>query len=159
MAEPIEPTTRVPLIGDDDEDYELTQLLLDDVEQTHYELFRVNDFDAGLSELDSEKYDVCLLDNQLGARCGLELLKTRNSQIPIIMLTCIADRELDQAAMEAGASDFLVKSQLMPELIERAISYTSERHRLGDALEHLAKYDSLRSCKPFSVSRPPRRRG
>ena len=45
--------------------------------------------------------------------------------------------------MRAGASDFLVKDQLSPELLERSIRYATERHQLHADLEWLAKYDSL----------------
>ncbi|MFT4563429.1 MAG: PleD family two-component response regulator [Gammaproteobacteria bacterium] len=59
------------------------------------------------------------------------------------MLTDLHDRRIDQATMEAGASDYLVKGQLNPTLLERAIRYATERHRMRAELEQFAKYDSL----------------
>ena len=141
-----EQSTRILLIEDDDADYELTCAMLDDVPGVHYAIEWARDYDAGLKAIRSAAHDVCLLDNRLGGRSGLDLLDTRGGAIaalPIIILTGVVDRRVDEAAMEAGASDFLVKDQLSPNILERAIRYATERHRLRAELEHLAKYDAL----------------
>ena len=142
----LERTIRIPIIEDDDDDYELTCDVLDDITDFRYTTEWARDYDAGISAIESVTHDICLLDNRLGGDSGLELLNALNGDItalPIIMLTGVVDREIDQAAMEAGASDFLIKDQLRPELLERAIRYATERHRLHVELEQLAKYDAL----------------
>ena len=44
------------------------------------------------------------------------------------------DREVDLAAMQAGAADYLDKAQLSGPLLERSIRYGIERKRAREAL-------------------------
>ena len=82
-----------------------------------------------------------LLDYNLGARTGLDLLRevlARGCRTPIIMLTGNDDHEVDVKAMEAGAADYLVKGQFGGPHLERSIRYAIgfavERHQTLDAL-------------------------
>src|SRR4051812_3056008 len=78
------------------------------------------------------QHDVCLVDYRLGAQNGIDLLRaalSRNCQAPIILLTGQGEREIDLEAMQAGASDYLVKGQLEADLLERSMRYAVERTR------------------------------
>jgi diguanylate cyclase (GGDEF)-like protein/PAS domain S-box-containing protein len=95
------------------------------------------DYDTGLEALLTARFDVCLLDYQLGSRNGLELLEAaRRARVrtPIIMLTGTASRELDQQCMRAGADDFVLKGELSPAALERVLRYNVERTRTREAL-------------------------
>jgi len=64
------------------------------------------------------------------------------------MLTGRGSRRLDLEAMKAGASDYLVKGRIDPELLERAIRYALERTRSQKALReseerHRGMFDNL----------------
>ena len=50
----------------------------------------------------------------------------------MILLTGQGDREVDLAAMEAGAADFLNKSQMTADLLERAIRYAVAQRKAED---------------------------
>ena len=129
---------RVLLIEDDLDDYVLTRELLADIPDRPYELDRVADYGSGLEMLRQGKHAICLLDYRLGARNGLELLKEiREEGIHpvVIMLTGQDDRELDLAAMKAGATDFLEKSSLTVPMLERALRYALQQKRNADLLE------------------------
>jgi signal transduction histidine kinase len=68
----------------------------------------------------------------LGKDSGLDLLKKMNFVVesgPIILLTGQGDRELDFEALEAGASDFLVKAELNPDLLDRSIRYAIQQFK------------------------------
>ena len=124
----------------------MTRDLLDSVPDYRYTIEWVTEYDAALATMHFNPYDVCLLDNRLGEQNGIDLLTVIGevgAPMPIIMLTGVADHHIDQAAMRAGVSDFLVKDQLSPDLLERVIRFSIERHRLTAELELLAKYDSL----------------
>lgn len=142
----VDDTTKILLVEDNEADFDLTCALLDEVKGKSYTIDWARDYDSAIGELKAHRYDVCLLDHQLGARTGIEFLQHRASSsnsVPVIMLTGSSERAIDEAAMKAGASDFLVKANLNPEMLERAIRYATERHRLLDELERLAKYDRL----------------
>jgi PAS domain S-box-containing protein len=128
---------RVLLIEDDEDDYRLTRALLDEVPFVRYRIQWASDPASGLRRLREDPFDVCLIDFRLGPNDGLELLReaiSRGVHTPVIVLTGQADRETDLRAMAAGAADFLVKSRLGSDLLERSIRYAIERGRLREAL-------------------------
>lgn len=141
-ANPPEPKAdRVPirvLLVDDDEDYYvLTRALLSDIEDQSYELDWKLSYGEALAALQQTSYDVCLLDYQLGGRNGLEVLgavRERGDRTPLIMLTGHGDRLVDQAAMAAGAADYLFKAKTDAALLERSIRYAIERARSMNTL-------------------------
>ncbi|MEJ0103559.1 MAG: response regulator [Bacteroidota bacterium] len=71
-----------------------------------------------------------LFDYFLGAKTGLQLLKesiAAGCLEPIILLTGKGNHTIDMEAMQAGAYDYLVKSELNIEKLERCIRYSLER--------------------------------
>ena len=109
------------LLIDDDEDYfVLVEDLLSEVTSENYTLSWVPTFKSGLDALcqgnwDNKKYDVCLLDYNLGGPNGLELLKAsveEGCETPIIILTSQGDHDIDVEAMHGGAADYLSKRTL-----------------------------------------------
>lgn len=124
---------RVLLVDDDNDDYILTLGLLSEIASATYELEWISSFDEARDSLERKEYDVCLLDYRLGDRNGLELLSevTKNGcSIPIILLTGQGDHEVDILSMKEGALDFLSKSQITTDSLERSIRYAIERRRM-----------------------------
>ncbi len=137
---------RVLLVEDDEDDYVLTRDLLAEGYAGRFALDWESAYVAGLARLLEGRHDVALLDHNLGAHTGIELLREAAAQgceIPIIMLTGQSDRETDLLAMHAGAADYLVKRDVTPGLLERAIRYARERHRLLEEIRSLSLIDEL----------------
>jgi signal transduction histidine kinase len=123
---------RLLLVEDDEDDYILTRDLLNEIYPDGFELEWVKDYDRAMERLVSNEHAVCLLDYRLGANNGIELLRqarARGCNSPSIILTGQTDRELDFEAMMAGASDYLIKSEINAALLERSIRYSRERRR------------------------------
>jgi signal transduction histidine kinase len=123
---------KILLIEDDEDDYILTLDTLNEIPDKMYELDWVANYEEGLKAISSNSFDVFLLDYRLGKESGLDLLKKMNLVVesgPIILLTGQGDRELDFEAMEAGASDFLVKADLNPDLLDRSIRYAIQQFK------------------------------
>jgi signal transduction histidine kinase len=123
---------RVLLVEDDEDDYVLTESLLSEINLGKYTLDWVTTYDTALEKIAENQHDVCLLDYHLGAHTGLELLreaKSKNYDIPIILLTGQGDQQTDVEAMRAGASDYLIKGELNISLLERSIRYSLEQKR------------------------------
>lgn len=121
---------KILLIEDDEDDYILTLDTLNDIPGKMYELEWVTNYEEGLKAIASNSFDVFLLDYRLGKESGLDLLRKMNLIVesgPIILLTGQGDRALDFEAMEAGASDFLVKADLNPDLLDRSIRYAIQQ--------------------------------
>jgi diguanylate cyclase (GGDEF)-like protein len=136
----------VLLIEDDEDDRVLLQGLLDDLQYVNVVLRWESTYDGGRAALHSGEFDLCFLDYRLGRHDGLALLREldRSAPItPIIFLTGQDSRELDLEAMAAGAADYLVKGKFDPPLLERAIRYALERHRLLMEVHRRALVDAL----------------
>ncbi|HZQ45426.1 MAG TPA: PAS domain S-box protein, partial [Verrucomicrobiae bacterium] len=123
---------RVLLVEDDEDDYILTRGLFADMRGCRFQLDWVRSFELGLTAMARNQHDICLLDYRLGAKNGIELLKEaleRGCQAPIILLTGLGEHEVDVEAMKAGAADYLVKTGLRADLLERSVRYALERKR------------------------------
>jgi two-component system chemotaxis response regulator CheY len=67
---------------------------------------------AGLKAFESESFDIVLTDWNMPVMDGLAFLKeirTRDKNIPVVMITTEAERARVVTAIEAGVSDYLVK--------------------------------------------------
>jgi two-component system cell cycle sensor histidine kinase/response regulator CckA len=121
---------RVLLVEDDEDDFIITRGLLADIRSADYALDWVSNFAAAQAEIRARRHDVYLVDYRLGPFSGVDLLREAISEgcaAPIILLTGIGDHNTDQAAMRAGAADYLVKGQISAPLLERSINHSLER--------------------------------
>jgi len=74
--------------------------------------------------LQSQRFDVCLLDIELPKMKGVEFLRWaqgRDPEMAVIMLTGIDDPELAMECMDHGARTYLVKPP-EPEFLQRAVT-------------------------------------
>lgn len=147
-------TIRILVVDDDPGDFEMTRAMLDTATRRRgdaYEVEWASSWGEGLAAIDEERHDVYLVDYVLEDRDGLTLVRearNRGVRKPLIMLTGRGSRDVDVEAMEAGASDYLVKGSIDPELLERTIRYALERFRSGEALRtseerHRGMFDHL----------------
>ncbi len=129
--------TKVLLIEDDEDDYLITRDLLSDIKDGRFDLKWTPTFEMGQLALEDEEFEVCLVDYHVGERSGLELIQEARGAgclVPMILLTGVGHRDIDIAAMRAGAADFLEKGQLTPVLLERAIRYAISQSENRQAL-------------------------
>ena len=83
--------------------------------------------DEILHNLEKFNYDLFFLDYHLGEWNGLDIIKDvrdKGHNLPVIMLTGQGDQEVAVQAMKAGATDYLVKSNLTPESLFKTIRHT-----------------------------------
>ena len=110
-----------------------------------------DNYATGLKKLTSGKYAVCLLDYRLdGNKDGLSLLRAAREAgdtTPVIFLTAETDPALDEAALQAGAMDFLVKSEFTPRMLARSVRYARKMGETMTQLRQLATHDPLTGLK------------
>src|SRR3984957_419200 len=129
-------TIKVMLVEDDEDDYILTRGLFTEMKGWRFQLEWFKSYQLGLPAMLRNQHDVCLVDYRLGAKNGIELLQEaveKGCQLPIILLTGLGEHKVDLQAMKAGAADYLVKSGLRADSLERSIRYAIERKRLASA--------------------------
>src|SRR5258708_262069 len=102
---------KILLIDDDEDEYVLvTNLLLS--ESAPFELIWAERLERGMESLAANRVDIVLLDLFLPDSRGLEsfgLLKARQPNVPIVILSGLEDEESALEAVQKGAQDFLVK--------------------------------------------------
>jgi signal transduction histidine kinase/DNA-binding response OmpR family regulator len=117
---------KVLLIEDDEDDYLITRDLLNDVKETRYELRWSSTYEEGIAALREQEPDICLVDYRIGGQTGLELIDeavAAGCVTPMILLTGMEDRDVDVAAMTAGAADYQEKHGLTARALERSMRY------------------------------------
>jgi two-component system, cell cycle sensor histidine kinase and response regulator CckA len=130
---------KILLVEDNPGDVLLLQETLSEITFVDLELVHVERMKYALNRLQSEEFDVVLLDLVLPDSNGLDTFIQIHEQaplIPIVVLTGMADETLAIRAMQAGAQDYLVKGQVSgSELLLRSIRYAIERKRIEAALK------------------------
>ncbi|QMV16723.1 putative bifunctional diguanylate cyclase/phosphodiesterase [Vibrio spartinae] len=108
----------------------------------------------GIRLASEHNYDVILLDYQIPPSNGIEILREirggNDYSTAIVMLSHSNDERLALACVEAGAQDFIMKSEVTSSRLKRAILISQERHSLEqevrsshDQLRYIAERDSL----------------
>jgi diguanylate cyclase (GGDEF)-like protein len=140
-------TIHILLIDDDEDDFMIIRDYLSELDhQENYGLDWVQTYQAGLMNIQKDSHDIYLIDYYLGDHSGLDLLDEAlraGCMSPLIVITGQSDPEIDQAALLAGATDYLVKNKLDGALLERSIRYAVERNRLLNRIRDLAVRDAL----------------
>jgi diguanylate cyclase (GGDEF)-like protein/PAS domain S-box-containing protein len=125
-----EPTLRVLLIENDEDDYIITKDLLAEVSPVATRLIWRDCLEDGLITLHENAVDVALVDFRLGPDSGLDLIQRARAEgitTPFILLTGQGDDELDASAVELGAADYLVKGRVDSHTLLRTIRYAIDR--------------------------------
>lgn len=137
----------VLIVEDDEDDYILLKELLEEAFGAIGKIDWAEDFSSARLLIKQSDYQMYFIDNRLGAELGLDLILSIKQKYeiapPIIMLSGVDDRRTDIKAMNYGADDYLIKSQLSPLLLERTVRYILNHKIFEEKLNRLAHYDAL----------------
>ena len=137
---------KILLIDDEPMQYACVREMVAHFRTEAFEVDWTPTFNAGLRALLSGRYCACLLDYNLGPHNGLELLSEstrRHCITPVIMLTGVAHGDIDMKALQAGAVDYLDKTEISVRNLERCIRYALKLSESMEALRSLATQDPL----------------
>ncbi len=125
------------LVEDNAGDARLLKELLTETGAGRLTLTHVDRLDAAIRCLTQAAFDIILLDLSLPDSQGAETLVRMHAAaqgIPIVLVTGLEDEELGIQLIQAGAQDYLVKTQTTAPLLARALKYAVERKRLEEEL-------------------------
>jgi PAS domain S-box-containing protein len=135
---------KVLVIDDDKEDFAIIQDLFSRIKSCKFIPTWSPDYADALEQIARKEHDIYLIDYRLGSENGLGLIKEAvkmGIDVPLLLLTGLNDIEIDKRAMNAGASDYLVKDLLSPSLLEKSIRYSikhaKDRKRIKQLSTHL----------------------
>ncbi len=136
---PVDPAGKVQILLVDDErdQFEIMRRMLAKISGTHYHLEWTSEYDEGLKKMSENAYHVSIIDYRLGARTGIELLRearAKGSTGPIIVITGQGDLSTDLDAMQSGADDYLMKSEISPYNLDKSIRFALEKRRTEKVL-------------------------
>ncbi|KAB7624134.1 diguanylate cyclase domain-containing protein [Alkalilimnicola sp. S0819] len=137
---------RILLLEDDEDDYTLVRDLLAETPLAAAGLDWAADMPAALGAIAEQRYDVILADYRLGARTGVDFIEQCRAlklHTPIVLLTGQDSPETDEAALAAGAVDYLIKADLDAARLERALRYATRQAQLARALHESRERYSL----------------
>jgi two-component system, cell cycle sensor histidine kinase and response regulator CckA len=122
------------LVEDNPGDALLFQEILAEITTVTFNLVHSERLSSALKHLQTDHFDVVLLDLLLPDSQGLDTfvqIYTQAAQTPIVVLTGLNDAALAIQAMQAGAQDYLVKGQVKDsDVLMRSIRYAIERKRI-----------------------------
>lgn len=124
---------KILLVEDDDE---IVNLLIIHFKPNEFALDSCSRGSVALHKLDSENYNLIILDIKLPDINGIELcnrIRNKNYNIPVMMLTSVSEEANKVQALETGADDYVTKPFSVLELIARtkALLRRSEKNETG----------------------------
>jgi PAS domain S-box-containing protein len=128
---------RILIIDDDEDDFFITSEYLRQIEDNQLSISWCYKFQDAIDHVRNRNFDIYFVDYRLGAKTGLDFLKEAirlGCEEPIILLTGKGNKEIDVEAMQVGATDYLVKTDLNADKLERCIRYALERSSYLKAL-------------------------
>ena len=121
---------RVLIVDDEEDDFILTRAQINDIPSKHFIIEWCPNYKMALERIKKAEHDIYFVDYRLGVKTGLDLLRElslEEHEEPIILLTGLGSEFIDLEAMRLGAADYLIKSELNPEKLDRCIRYSLER--------------------------------
>jgi len=126
-------TMHILLVEDDSDDYLITCDVLSDMPATEVSVTRACNYQEAIAALQHSHYDIALIDYQLGTETGLDVVRdavNAGVDTPLILCTGHGDETLAVKALQAGARDYLVKSKITTECLERAFTHAIDKQIL-----------------------------
>ena len=127
---PSDNNINILIIDDDIDDFIITSEYIKDIDSAHFHIDWCYNFHEALAYMKQHKYHLYFVDYRLGAKTGLDLIKDAmkaDCEEPIVLLTGKGNQAIDRQAMQAGAADYLIKTELNTEKLVRCMRYAMER--------------------------------
>jgi PAS domain S-box-containing protein len=152
MSEPL----RVLVVEDNPPDVDLIQEYMVTSGPTHFQIDCVSRLAEAIVRLERGSFDLLLIDLGLPDSRGLETfnkLRKAAPNTPIIILTGHDDEETARIAVRNGAQDYLIKGEIIGNVLVRSAKYAIERKRLQTEMqERESKLRAILDLLPVGVS-------
>jgi diguanylate cyclase (GGDEF)-like protein/PAS domain S-box-containing protein len=125
------------LVEDNMGDARLLREMFNELDLPGTELMHVQCMSAAEQHLAAHSVDWIVLDLGLPDTEGLSAVRRAHAaapRVPLVVLTGFDDESLAAHALQEGAQDYLIKGQIDPRGLSRALRYAVERKNLEEAL-------------------------
>ncbi|HEX4157254.1 MAG TPA: GGDEF domain-containing response regulator [Rhizomicrobium sp.] len=138
-------TITVLAVEDDDDHADVLAFALARVKDRSYEIRRARSLSEFFDRVGLQP-DIILLDLHLPDSGGLETVRRTVATapgVPVVVLTGSEGPEIGLQAVEAGAQDFVPKTELLSPLLSRAIDFAIQRRQAVRATEQKSLLDAI----------------
>lgn len=121
---------KILLLEDSPADATFLQELLSEANGQPWTIVHVEYLRMALSQIRQQRFDLVLSDLSLPDAHGLETVTQIHAlapDLPVVVLTGLADEAIGLAALRQGAQDYLIKGQIEHDVLIRAVRYAIER--------------------------------
>lgn len=128
----VETQLRILLIEDSEAACVLTRICLQDGLEQPFTFENADSLAAGLAKIDEREFDLVLIDLTLPDSMGVKTfkqLRRKAPRLPTVVLTGISSQDMAVQAVRLGAEEFVLKDDMSPETLSRAVRFALERHR------------------------------
>lgn len=132
---------RILVVEDDDVDFRMMRRLLEPLFDEPVRIDRATTFGDATDAISNDSHDIYFVDYRLGGENGLDLIKHvggDDKHKVIILVTGQENRDVDIAAAQLGAADYLIKAELSATRLERSLRYAREMVNRRKALQRQA---------------------
>lgn len=140
------PLIRVLLVEDEQSDADYILRMLKRAEEVTFEVERVVSLKSALQVIELEAPDIALLDLSLPDSHGydtvVEFVKHLDEDVPFVVLTGNDDMSMAMRCVGLGAQDYILKNEIQPKPLERAlivVARRNEKARTRRQLEHKSR--------------------
>ena len=136
-AEEINKKLRILVVDDDFDDFYVVNRSLRE-NSDRYILTHSQNFEDAIIELESDYYDIAIIDYYINDRSAKELLHLigkNRLKFPIIFLTGTDRRDVEREALDLGAFNFIDKNTFSTEILVRSIDFAIQRYRIEKQLQ------------------------
>jgi diguanylate cyclase (GGDEF)-like protein len=133
-------------VEDDDDDADLLAFALAQIKDRSYAIRRVRSLAAFLDQAALLDPDIILLDLHLPDSRGIETVRRAipgAHGVPVVVLTGSEGPETGMQAVEAGAQDYVPKTELLSPLLSRAVDFAIQRRRIAQTREQESLLDAI----------------
>jgi diguanylate cyclase (GGDEF)-like protein len=142
-------TIKLLIVDDDEDDLYLITEALSEVTRTRYAVTTASSSLQAMVELAKGSFDVIFSDYRLGTYTGVDFINNVRGaglDTPIILLTGISDHLVDNAALQAGSSDFIPKTAITADVLDRSVRYAMAHANRQKLLQSILKNTKSGIC-------------
>jgi len=156
---------RCVIVDDDPADILLLKTFIQKATTGLWRFEEYQDYESGARALDAGAFDIAFVDLNINGRDGLDLIRAvvaRSANYPVVVVSALSDDDLQEAAIGAGAYDFLPKDEIDEKTIKRMLRHVfasfnkeQELKRMADQARHgSAIKSSFLACMSHDLRTP-----